>query len=97
MAINLEDKGATVKLVKTLSDDIRTLPNGTKATSAGAVTREVYSTLKTLNAYDITSGLLTKTYKQRHYVHMERRCLHRVRDIYQLLGQYPAILCADSR
>ena len=55
------NKGATVELVKTLSDDIRTLPDGTKATSAGAVTREVYSTLKTLNAYDITSGLLTKT------------------------------------
>ena len=61
MAINLEDKGATVKLVKELSDDIRTLPDGTKAASAGAVTREVYSTLKTLNAYDFTSGLLTKT------------------------------------
>lgn len=55
------NKGATVELVKTLSDDIRTLPDGTKAASAGAVTREVYSTLKTLNAYDITSGLLTKT------------------------------------
>ena len=44
MAIDL-NKGATVELVKALSDDIRTLPDGTKATSAGAETRYMHGKL----------------------------------------------------
>ena len=38
------NKGATVELVKTLSDDIRTMSNGVKGDSAGAVTRNAEKT-----------------------------------------------------
>lgn len=40
------NKGATVELVKALSDDIRTLPDGTKASSAGAAVRNQITDLK---------------------------------------------------
>lgn len=49
MAIDL-NKGATVGLVKALSDDIRTLPDGTKAANAGAALR------------GNTSGTVLRTY-----------------------------------
>lgn len=49
MAIDL-NKGATVELVKALSDDIRTLPDGTKAASAGAAVRNIQSELDALAA-----------------------------------------------
>ena len=41
------NKGATVELVKALSDDIRTLPDGTKASSAGAAVRGQAAVLNT--------------------------------------------------
>ena len=49
MAIDL-NKGATVELVKALSDDIRTLSDGTKAASAGAAVRNIRSELDALAA-----------------------------------------------
>jgi hypothetical protein len=42
------NKGATVALVKTLSDDIRTLPDETMAESAGAVTRTLTNYIKNI-------------------------------------------------
>ena len=46
--VNL-NKGATVELVKALSDDIRTLPDGTKAASAGAAVREQSEAISIIN------------------------------------------------
>ena len=45
MSVDLK-KGATVELVKTLSDDLRTKADGTKANSAGEAVREQISDLK---------------------------------------------------
>ena len=50
--VNL-NKGATVELVKALSDDIRTLPDGTKARSAGAAVRGQIASISPYNAVDL--------------------------------------------
>lgn len=52
MSVDL-NKGATVELVKTLSDDLRTKADGTKASSAGEAVRGQFSDLK--SAIDVLS------------------------------------------
>ena len=50
------NKGATVELVKTLSDDIRTLPDGTKAASAGDAVRESVAIVEQMKTNLFTPG-----------------------------------------
>lgn len=50
MSVDLT-KGATVELVKTLSDDIRTQVDGTKGKSAGQVVRNLENSVKVLAKY----------------------------------------------
>lgn len=57
------NKGATVELVKALSDDIRTLPDGTKASSAGAAVRGQIS--EVINARVGADGTSYQTLKER--------------------------------
>lgn len=57
------NKGATVELVKALSDDIRTLPDGTKASSAGTAVREQIS--EVINARVGADGESYSTLKER--------------------------------
>ena len=53
------NKGATVELVKVLSDDIRTDANGVKHSSAGAAIRDVCSAIRgDINNLDEKSGKL---------------------------------------
>lgn len=56
--VNL-NKGATVELVKALSDDIRTLPDGTKAASAGEAVRNIENNVAIFkNAFTIRTPQL---------------------------------------
>lgn len=63
MAVDV-NKGATVELVKTLSDDLRTRQDGTKANSAGAATRELETDIAYLNGIiKFESGAFTNDRK----------------------------------
>ena len=66
MSVDLT-KGATVELVKALSDDIRTQADGTKAGSAGAAVRNQMTEIKAvINALglSVVDGAVCQTYTE---------------------------------
>lgn len=97
-------KGATVELVKALSDDIRTLPNGTKAESAGAAVRWVYSKLEneiaavgklTINSWSgvqsiVREGIASKVFSIGDQLTCQRNGVNLVWDIIGIDHDIPA-------